>query len=225
MKDRQPKPTAEVDEQQMLQHFREHQAGEPSAALDARILAAAAAQVRSPGQRPSAIVRLQAWLFGGRRVRWSLALGSVAVLGLGLGLSLRTFEQAPTGYDAPMPAAPALQRYAAPVPGATQKKAMSESFRLDEQPAGVAADAAAPMAEAAEAQAPTLGASSAARSKAEEAPLPDELRDALPHILRLREEGRQVDAAERLGALQRRYPQWDIEAELQRLGLAEERRR
>lgn len=208
MKDRQP---MSAEEQQLLQHFRAHQGDEPSAALDARILAAAAAQARQQGQRPHGWARLHAWLFGGAaRVRWSVALGSVALLGLGLGLSLRSFPPAPTHYDSPAPAAPALQRHAAPAP---QKKAGAESARLSEPAVSVMADSAAPLSEAA-AQAPSVS----VRGKVEaEAPLPDELRDALQQILQLRDSGRQADAAERLGKLQQRYPQLDIEAQLRRV--------
>jgi hypothetical protein len=202
MKDRQPISAA--DEQQVLQHFREHQGDEPSAALDARILAAAAAQARQQATRPRGWVRLHAWLFGGAAgMRWSLALGSVALLGLGLGLSLRTLEQAPARYDSPMPAAPALQRYAAPAP---QEKAMAESSRLSEREASTMADSAAPMPEAAEAP----------------APLPDELHEALQQILQLRESKQQAQAAERLDDLRRRYPGVDVEAQLQRLQRADE---
>lgn len=211
MKDRQPMSAA--DEQRLLQHFREHQGDEPSAALDARILAAAAAQARQQGQPPHGWARLHAWLFGGAaRVRWSVALGSVALLGLGLGLSLRTLQQAPAGYDSPAPAAPALQRYAAP---AQEKKAMAESSRMSEPAAGVMADSAAELPEAA--AAPQVSGSSAARAKAE-APLPDALRQ----ILQLRRSGREAAAAARLGELQQRYPQLDIEAQLKLLQTADE---
>ena len=49
-------------EQQLLEHFREHSQGEPSAAVDALILAAARQAVEPP--RPSLSQRLHAWLFG-----------------------------------------------------------------------------------------------------------------------------------------------------------------
>lgn len=216
---KEPQPMSAADEQRLLQHFREHQGDEPSAALDARILAAAAAQARQPGPRAHGWARLHAWLFGGAApVRWGLALGSVAVLGLGLGLSLRTLQQAPTGYDSPLPAAPVLQRYAAP---AQEKKAMAESSRLSEPAAGVMADSAAELPEAI--AAPQVSGSSAARAKAEAAaPLPKALPDALRHILQLRRSGREEAAAERLDELQRRYPQLDIEAQLKLLQMADE---
>lgn len=217
MKEQQPMSAA--DEQRLLQHFREHQGDEPPAALDARILAAAAAQARQQGQRAHGWARLHAWLFGGAaRVRWSLALGSVAVLGLGLGLSLRTLEPTPAGYDSPLPAAPVLQRYAAP---AQEKKAMAESSRLSEPAAGVTADSAAALPEAAAPSQASGG--SAARAKAEAAaPLPEALPEALRHILQLRRNGREEAAAEQRDALQQRYPHLDIEAQLKLLQMADE---
>lgn len=214
MKDRR---TLSAAEQQMLQHFRQHQDDEPSASLDARILAAAAAQARQRSTPPSLLPRLQAWLFGGARLRWSLALGSVALLGLGLGLSLRSFERAPVSYDSPMPAAPVLQRSAAPAP---QKKATVESARLGEREVGAMADSAAT---AEQAPAPNLAGSAPARAKAEAlAPAPAEVEEGLRQIQRLRDDGRHEQAAARLSDLQQRYPALDIEAQLQRLRAPDE---
>ena len=217
MKDQQPLPDSE--EQQLLQHYRGQQGGEPCAELDARILAAASAALRSQQPKPpSAMARLQTWLFGGApRRRWSVALGSVAVLGLGLGLSLRTPAPIAPSYDSPMPAAPALQRYAAPV--ASEKKAMAESFQPNQPEASVEPEASA-LADAAPSelpQAPSARSSLAARSKVATAPLAAELHAALRQIAELREQGRQAEARERLNELQQRYPQADIEALLKRL--------
>ena len=215
MKHRQPLSAAE---QQLLEHYRTHQADQPSAALDARILAAAAAQTRRQAERPSLLARLYAWLCAGAaRRRWSLALGSVAVLGLGLSLSLRTLEQAPERYDSPLPAAPALQRHAAPAP---QKKRMAESSRPSEPRIDVMADSAAvPMEEALESSG---GPVSAAPAKVEQAPLPQALRAALTQIAVLRARGLQDQAAERLAALQQRYPQLNLEELLGHLPASDE---
>lgn len=90
-------------ELQMLAHFRAHSAGEPSAELDARILAAAnvAAQAAAVSDKqPSWSERLHAWLFGTGRQRWSLALAGVACLGIGVSLTWRSLEQAPGTFDA-----------------------------------------------------------------------------------------------------------------------------
>lgn len=110
-------------ELQMLAHFRAHSPGEPSAELDARILAAAnaAAPAAVAGEQPPGwSARLHAWLFGGGRQRWSLALAGVACLGIGVSLTWRTFEQAPDAYDAvpsgaPMAPAASVAPEAAPL--------------------------------------------------------------------------------------------------------------
>ncbi|PKM24306.1 MAG: hypothetical protein CVV09_15345 [Gammaproteobacteria bacterium HGW-Gammaproteobacteria-13] len=106
-------------ERQMLEHFRQHSSGEPSAQLDAQILAAASAAVRSAATtetKPGLSARLHRWLFGaGGRQRWSVALAGVACLGIGVSLTWRTFEQAPDAFDAVpsgAPMAPAAARMA-----------------------------------------------------------------------------------------------------------------
>lgn len=106
-------------EQQMLAHFRQHSGGEPSAQLDAQILAAATAAVRRAAvdeAKPGLSARLHSWLFGaGGRQRWSVALAGVACLGIGVSLTWRTFEQAPDAFDAVpsgAPMAPAAARMA-----------------------------------------------------------------------------------------------------------------
>lgn len=204
MKHRQPLSAVE---QQLLEHYRTHQADQPSAALDARILAAAAAQTRRQTERPRLAARLYAWLFAGAaRRRWSLALGSVVLLGVGLSLSLRTLEQAPERYDSPLPAAPALQRYAAPAP---QKKSLAESSRPSEPLIDVMADSAAPPME--EALESSGGKASPAPVRVEQAPLPQALRAALGQIATLRARGLEQQAAERLAVLQQRYPQLNLE--------------
>lgn len=89
------------DEQALLAHYREHQLAQPKPAMDARILAAAAAQV---AHRERAIMsvqqRLQRWLFGvGQPLRWSLAFASLASIGLGLSFTLSMLDQLPPAYD------------------------------------------------------------------------------------------------------------------------------
>ena len=197
MKEREERSSGAAD-QQLLQHYRDHQDAEPSAALDARILAAAREPARSGRATPGPWMRLHGWLFGHRApVRWSLALGGVAALGLGLSLTLKTLEQAPGKFDSPSPAAPAVQRSAA----VAQKKVMAESARVGAQEA--MADAAAAPAEAA---------ASGFMSKAEAPELEPALREALREILRLREAGHGPEADKRLETLRQRHPQLDIEA-------------
>jgi hypothetical protein len=121
-------------ERQMLEHFRQHSGGEPSAQLDAQILAAASAAVRNTATvaaKPSLGARLHSWLFGeGGRQRWSVALAGVACLGIGVSLTWRTFEQAPDAFDAVpsgAPMAPAAARMApqsAPMPAPLAESAV-----------------------------------------------------------------------------------------------------
>lgn len=121
-------------EQQMLAHFRQHSGGEPSAQLDAQILAAATAAVRSAAvdeAKPGLSARLHNWLFGtGGRQRWSVALAGVACLGIGVSLTWRKFEQAPDAFDAVpsgAPMAPAAARMApqsAPMPAPLAESAV-----------------------------------------------------------------------------------------------------
>lgn len=121
-------------EQQMLAHFRQHSGGEPSAQLDAQILAAATAAVRSAAVDEAKLglsARLHNWLFGaGGRQRWSVALAGVACLGIGVSLTWRTFEQAPDAFDAVpsgAPMAPAAARMApqsAPLPAPLAESAV-----------------------------------------------------------------------------------------------------
>jgi len=110
---------SDEQERQMLEHFRQHSGGEPSAQLDAQILAAASAAVRNVAideTRPGLAARLHSWLFGaGGRQRWSVALAGVACLGIGVSLTWRTVEQAPDAFDAVpsgAPMAPAAARMA-----------------------------------------------------------------------------------------------------------------
>lgn len=198
------------DEQQLLQHYRTHSDGEPSAALDARILAAASAQAArhgKPAQRPAA--RLHAWLFGASgRTGWSVAFGSLALLGLGLGLSLNTLEPSAPTYDAPVPAAPAMQRYAAPAP--MERKAMAEP----EAASRAMVDSVVTEA----LQAPPLGADSPARNKVLAAPWQAELQE----VLALRERGQEADARMLLDGIRERYPQLDVDKQLQQLQEANE---
>tara|TARA_R110000868_G_scaffold22242_1_gene91337 strand:- start:2086 stop:2850 length:765 start_codon:yes stop_codon:yes gene_type:complete len=95
--------TADEQERQMLEHFRQYSDGEPSAQLDAQILAAASAAARNKtavDAKPSVSERLHCWLFGvGGRQRWSLALAGVACLGIGVSLTWRTLEQIPDSFD------------------------------------------------------------------------------------------------------------------------------
>ncbi|MFZ3184658.1 MAG: hypothetical protein WA173_11005 [Pseudomonas sp.] len=133
-----------ADEQALLEHYRQHSLAQPSPAMDALILAAAAAELKRA--RPIALPwsqRLHGWLFGpGHRVRWSVAFASLASIGLGLGLSLRTVQELPPAYELGEPL-PAMS--AAPAPAsAPLAEPMSEAKELKKlaapaKPAAVAA--------------------------------------------------------------------------------------
>nr|MBO2509758.1 hypothetical protein [Gammaproteobacteria bacterium] len=185
-------------EQQLLEHFRQHTRDEPSAALDARILAAARAACQGPV--PSRWQRLKAWLAGGgRQPRWSLALAGVACLGIGLSLTWRTLQQVPpAGLDAPVEA----MTYDAPAPQPRAKSAPPPEF----QPR-LAVPAAAPLRAE---QALREAERSAAKVLAEP-------QRSLQRLLELRREGRAADAERLQERLRQDWPELDIEAELQRL--------
>lgn len=140
-------------ERELLEHFRQHSQGEPSAAVDALILDAARQAVSPPAPRPNPVQRLHAWLFGaGSRTRWSVAAAGLAVVGIGLNLALHTRDQLPQTYDAPAPAtAPALQEMA-PVMEARKQSAEPEYKKAEQaqrSSAGSTSFAVSPAANAA----------------------------------------------------------------------------
>lgn len=140
-------------ERELLEHFRQHSQGEPSAAVDALILDAARQAVSPPTPRPNPVQRLHAWLFGaGSRTRWSVAVAGLAVVGIGLNLALHTRDQLPQTYDAPAPAtAPALQEMA-PVMEARKQSAEPEYKKAEQaqrSSAGSTSFAVSPAANAA----------------------------------------------------------------------------
>lgn len=187
----------DVDRQdeQLLRHVRQHDHRQPSSALNARILAAAAeaAAARTP-KAESAWQRMLNGVAGvsGRR-RWSAAFGCIALLGLGLGLSLKTLEQLPPGYDAE----PATMQRQAPAPMALQAPPSAASSSV--------------MAEAVEA--PNI----VARMAAKTAPLSDEVLNALREIADLRARGEGEEAEQQIGRLKAQHPGLDIDGELARL--------
>jgi hypothetical protein len=221
-------------EQALLEHFRAHSHAEPSAELDARILAAARA-AQAPG-KPGWSQRLHTWLFGpGGRQRWSLAVAGLACVGIGVSLTWRTLEQSPDSYDAPMPRA-----VMAPTPAAPMAETEESQGLLREQaPAMQSYSRARQMAEkkqsapilaedagkqAADAANDVQSAPSAAlpTAAAESAPLAGmaakrDVEKTLMQLLEFRRTGK-VEEAQRLQQrLQLDYPQLDIEVQLERL--------
>ena len=180
-------------EQELLAHFRAHGGGEPSAEMDARILAAASAaareSVRQAADEPGAGLaqRLHRWLFGSGRQRWSVALAGLACVGIGVSLTWRTLERSPDAFDAVPPAAVR----------APAREALSRQY---------AAPAAPAPAERTEAARPACV-----------APAKAEPRDNLLRLLGLRRAGEEEKAQRLFEQLRAEHPQLDIEAELGRL--------
>lgn len=206
-------------EQALLAHFHAHDRGEPSAELDARILAAASAAAREaqqPGKAESGWAqRLHQWLFGGGRQRWSVAVAGLACVGIGVSLTWRTLEQAPDAFDAVPPSV--AMSPAAPAPMAAKRSAEQEAVAPvaapQERMRSHAMARQAPSADMAEAPM----ASSAALAPMAELVVRSEPREALLRLLELRKAGEQDEAQRLLEQLKADYPQLDIEAELAHL--------
>lgn len=218
-------PKLDEQEQQMLAHFRQHSGGEPSAQLDAQILAAAhaaVAQVSKTQAAPGWAARVQHGLFGAGRQRWSVALACVACLGIAVSLTWRTSEQAPDAFDAvpqAAPMAPAAARLHAPVmlmPAPVEEAAVLAD---DPSPQAYSHESAPMEKKRLTAAAPQVLAEPAAA--AAPAPLtheaPATLLPELQRLLTLRHEGRRQEAQALHLQLQRDYPQLDIDAQLRRL--------
>ncbi|WP_324734198.1 flagellar biosynthesis protein FlhF [Pseudomonas paeninsulae] len=235
MKRDQHEPQDVAHERVLLEHFRAQSQAEPSAGLDARILAAA--RTAQPSVKPSWSLRLHSWLFGhGGRQRWSLTVAGLACVGIGISLTWRTLEQAPDNFAAPMPrgvmapatpmadvdaphallreqaAAPAMQRYAEPRQKAEKKQSMSVLMEGAGTPVPgeveALADAPVPSAELPAAVGSIPPASMAAKQGAEK---------VLMQLLELRRAGKAQEAQRLQQRLQLDYPQMDIEAQLERL--------
>jgi hypothetical protein len=225
-------PKLDEQEQQMLAHVRQHSGGEPSAQLDAQILAAAHAAVAQASKTQAAsgwAARVHHWLFGAGRQRWSVALAGVACLGIGVSLTWRTFEQAPDAFDAvpqAAPMAPAAARMHAPVmlmPAPVEEAAVladeppahlysGESERAEKKRLSVVAPqmSAEP---ASDVQAPAAAQAPAPTTINAEANLLPELQ----RLLRLRREGARDEANALFLQLKGEHPDVDIEAQLRLL--------
>ncbi|MFI8736016.1 hypothetical protein ACIGKM_08900 [Ectopseudomonas toyotomiensis] len=208
-------------EQALLAHFRAHGSGEPSAELDARILAAASAAAREAQQAEAVsgeagwAQRLHQWLFGSGRQRWSVAVAGLACVGIGVSLTWRTLEQTPDAFDAVPPSvlmSPAAQ---APMAAkrAPEQEAIAPMAASQERMRSQAMARQAPSADMAEAPM----ASSAALAPMAELVIQSEPREALLRLLELRKAGEQEEAQRLLEQLKADYPQLDIEAELAHL--------
>lgn len=203
-------------EQELLAHFRAHGSGEPSAELDARILAEASAAARETQQAAKAesgwAQRLHQWLFGSGRQRWSVAVAGLAYLGIGVSLTWRTLEQTPEAFDAVPPSVAMSPAAPAPAPMAAKRAAESESVARMAVPQE-RMRSQAPSADIAEAPM----ASTAAIAPMAELVIQSEPREALLRLLELRKANKQEEAQRLLEQLKADYPQLDIEAELEHL--------
>lgn len=229
-------------EQALLEHYRRHSDEQPSAQLDARILAAARAAVQE--HKPRFAQRLHRWLLGaGSHQRWGVAVAGLATLGIGLSLTLRTFDEAPQRFDAPV--APAMMRAPAPAPAmappaAPAVEAYSAAPALQSAPAGAVLDeAVAPKEQAkrkAEATArsladlqkaakPSADAKASAQLAEEGEPhanlaqpqKDEEPRDSLALLRDLQERGDAQGAARVRDSLRQRFPDLDIDKALKEL--------
>lgn len=225
-------------EQDLLEHYRRHSDEQPSAQLDARILAAARAVVEEP--KPGFAQRLHHWLLGaGSRQRWGVAVAGLATLGIGLSLTLRTYEESPNRFDAP--AAPAMMRAPAPAPAmappaapAAAPYAAEPSMaapQMDSAAAGAAMEELAkpaPMSkkmavDSAKAEAreladtpvqPGMRAQGKLQAFAEEAGEP---RTSLLHLHDLQGKGLKAEAERVRESLRQRFPDLDIDKALKDL--------
>lgn len=208
-------------EQALLAHYRAHGSGEPSAEMDARILAAASAAARETQQAAKAesiwAQRLHQWLFGSGRQRWSVAVAGLACLGIGVSLTWRTLEQTPEAFDAVPPSVAMSPAAPAPAPMAAKRAAETESM------ARMAAPQERMKAEAIARPAPPAAMADEAMSSATaiapmaELVIQSEPREALLRLLELRKANKQEEAQRLLDQLKADYPQLDIEAELEHL--------
>ncbi|NMZ57578.1 hypothetical protein [Pseudomonas nitroreducens] len=225
-------------EQELLELYRRHSEAQPPAQLDARILAAARAAVQQ--KPPSFAQRLHQWLLGaGSRQRWGVAVAGLATLGIGLSLTLRTFEDAPERFDAPV--SPAMMRAPAPAPAmappavpaaaplvaeprmaAPQMDSAAAGASVQElaKPAPMSKKMAAAAARdevraSADAQARSgVAAEGKLQAFAEEA---DEPRASLLHLRDLQGKGRKEEAEQVRESLRQRFPGLGIDKALKEL--------
>lgn len=205
-------------EHTLLEHYRRHSQEEPSASLDQRILAAAAAQAARHSSAPQVSFgqRLHVWLFGaGGRQRWAVAIAGFASLGIGLSLTLRTQEEAKERFDAP-PASVAPLSAPAPAAAPMSRAAPATYASPPAQAEKKASAMADSSAELQERQAEPLRLEEEAAPKAElaKSAQPPEPETSLRRVLALQEAGKREEAHKLLDELQARFPQRDIAAEL-----------
>jgi hypothetical protein len=217
------------EEQWLLQHYRQLSDEQPPSALDAHILAAARAQVAP--QRPSWPRRLGQWLTAASRAqRGSLAFGSLASVGLVLGL---VWQGLPQRDEMLEQHGHTEQSAMVPTPAAVMKPqgppAMAAAPAAERQPARSAPAPAAPPSagEPAALPVPRAAARIQARAQADaqmqmDEAAPAELDVVLLEILQLREAGRAEEAERLLDGVRGRHSEETLQ---ERLGELERQRK
>jgi hypothetical protein len=199
-------------EDKVLQHYREHAAGEPPTHLDAFILATAHRE--TPAHKPNL---WQRWVHACQKPRWQVAFASLVGVALMLALVQRAPEQVPTFDSSP---APKTSSFAAKKQAAEAPESVARSMAA---PAGAmsAPAPAAPMAElAAPAQSESISADIAEEAKMSNRPglapakfIDDQLRE----VIRLQNAGQTKAADELMATLHKRFPKENLAARLKSL--------
>lgn len=188
-----PRHTPDSDDM-LVQHLRQHSAGEPPASLDAFILNTARRE--APVPQPSL---WQRWLQACQRPRWQMAFATVAGVALMIGVVMRAPVPQPEISTATFTALHEQALHPAP-----------QAFSVS---APMARLAVAPHAESAPAQAEIAGsladAPVAKMSKRASMALPS-LEEGLQEIVNLRASGEARAADEKLLALHQRFPEEDL---------------
>lgn len=196
----------QTPEEQVLQHYREQESGEPPAHLDAFILAAAQREVPTlkPGLR-------QRWVRACQQPRWQVAFASLVGVALMLTLVQRAPESVPNYDFAPAPKA------TAPV---AKKEAEPAAARSLAAPAGAMPAPPAPMMESAiPAQRESFSADMADEAKiskrtaAPQTSLDEQLRE----VIHLQKAGKTQAADKLLADLQKRFPKENLSNRLKEM--------
>lgn len=189
-------------EDQVLQHFREHSAGEPPTHLDAFILAAA--QREAPAPKPSL---WQRWVQACQKPRWQVAFASLVGVALMLALVQRTPEQH-SSYDfAPKASAPVAKKESGQAPSSVARSLSAPA------PAAPMADFAPP------AQSESISAEMAEEAKVSKrsaAPV-ENLDEQLLEVLRLQTAGLTREANALMATLHKRFPKENLTDRLKAL--------
>ncbi|MDQ0126889.1 hypothetical protein J2W17_005885 [Pseudomonas lini] len=198
-------------EDEVLQHYREHGAGEPPAHLDAFILATAHREILAP--KPNL---WQRWVQACQKPRWQVAFASLVGVALMLALVQRTPEQMPSYDFAPAPkmSAPAAKKEAAQAPPAAARSLAAPAGAMS------APAPAAPMADfAAPAQSESISAEMADEAKvSKRLAIPVKTLDEQLHeVLRLQHAGQQQAAEALLKTLHKRFPDENLTARMKEL--------